>query len=113
MRAKQLRQWLLVFLLLLIIFWLLSLIVGLASKAKIAIEEMRRAQGEYHELEKRRDRLEANLSAIETALGRDAAIRDAFGVARLGEEIIVVVPPAEIKPEMAPTLWQTILGWFK
>ena len=64
-------------------------------------------------LEERKTSLEANLAALETARGKDAAIRTAFGVARPGEEIIVVVPPSPATTTPPLSWWQKILGWFK
>lgn len=113
MRAKELRQGIIVSVLLLIAFGLISLIWGLAGKARIAIEEAHKAQRQYQILEERKVLLEGNLVALETSRGKDAAIRTAFGVARPGEEVIVVVPPtpATTTPELS--WWQRILSWFR
>lgn len=56
--------------------------------------------------------LEANLAALRSERGQDAAIRTAFGVARPGEEVIVVVPPEMKAPTTTQTWWQKILDWF-
>ena len=112
MRAKQWRQGILISVLLLVAFWLMSLIWGLAGKAQVAVSQAREAKWQYEELEKRRAALEANLAALETDRGRDAAIRTAFGVARPGEEVIVVVPPEMKAPTSTPSWWQRMLSWF-
>ena len=112
MRAKQLRQGIIIGITVLIAFWLLSLIWGLIGKAQIAIEKARDAQWQYQALEERKKMLEANLSALATDRGRDAAIRTTFGVARPGEEVIVVVPPTTATPTTTPSWWQKIFGWF-
>ncbi len=112
MRASQLRQGLLTALYLLIAFWLGSLIYGLAGKARVAVNEARDAEREYKALEERKNRLEANIAALETPLGQDAAIRKTFGVARPGEEVIVVVPPQQATTTPEPTLWERVKGWF-
>lgn len=113
MRGKQLRQGLLIGLLLLVAFWLTSLIIGLAGKTQIAVDEAGKAQRRYQALEERKAILEANLAALETARGKDAAIRTAFGVARPGEEVIVVVPSETATSTPTPSWWQKILDWFK
>jgi cell division protein FtsB len=113
MHAKQWRRGFIVCVLLLVAFWLLSLIVGLVDKAKIAVDEMHNVQRKYQALEDRRQILEANLASIETSRGQDSAIRTAFGVARPGEEVIVVVPPTTVAPTTTPTLWQKIMDWLK
>ena|SRR3989344_1908539 len=112
MRGKQLRQGLLIGFLMLVAFWLVSLIINLSGKVQIAVDEARKAQRQYQALEERKVALEANLAALKTARGKDSAIRTAFGVARPGEEVIVVVPPET--PTTAPPMswWQKILDWF-
>lgn len=112
MRAKQLRQGFLIGALLLIAFWLASLIFGLVGKAQVAVGEAHDAQREYEALEERKSRLQENLSTIETPLGQEAAIRAAFGVARPGEEVIVVVPPAVATSTPEPSWWQKVVDWF-
>ncbi|MHB1769950.1 MAG: hypothetical protein ACYCPH_02630 [Minisyncoccota bacterium] len=111
MRAKQMRQGIVIGVLLLVIFWLLSSIWGLAEKAQVAISQAHDTQWQYQALEKRKATLEANLATLDTAYGQDAAIRTAFGVARPGEEVIVVVPPVAT-PTTTPTWWQRFWGWF-
>ncbi|MCR4333742.1 MAG: hypothetical protein NUV60_01855 [Patescibacteria group bacterium] len=113
MRAKQWRQGMIIGLLLLVIFWFASLIWGLAGKAHIAVSQANEAKQQYQVLEERKALLQANLAALSTARGRDAAIRTAFGVARPGEEVIVVVPPAPATTTPSLTWWQKIVAWFK
>ena len=112
MRGKQLRQGIILGVLALIAFWLGSLIWGLSGKAKIAISEARDARRQYEALEARKHTLQANLAALSTERGTDAAIRTAFGVARPGEEVIVVVPPATSAPTTTKPWWRTVLDWF-
>ncbi|MCX6787493.1 MAG: hypothetical protein NTY93_03165 [Candidatus Kaiserbacteria bacterium] len=113
MRTKQLRQGILISITILVAFWLLSLIWGLIGKAQIAVGEAHNAQRQYQTLEERKQMLEANLSALATDRGRDSVIRTTFGVARPGEEVIVVVPPATATPTTTPSWWQRIVNWFK
>jgi len=112
MRAKQLRRGILIGFLLLISFWLLWLIWGLAEKAQVAINQAHDAKQQYQALEERKAKLEADLAALGTDRGRDAAIRMSFGVAKPGEEVIVVVPSATSAPTTTPPWWQSILDWF-
>ena len=113
MRAKQLRRGILIGFLLLVIFWLASLIWGLVGKAQIAVSQANNAKRQYQALEERKKTLEANLAALGTERGQDAAIRTTFGVARPGEEVIVVVPPATTAPTSTPSWWQKIMSWLK
>ncbi|MDO8593303.1 MAG: hypothetical protein Q7R59_00115 [bacterium] len=112
MRAKQWRQGIVIGILLMVSFGLLSLIWGLAGKAQIAVNEAHNVQRQYQSLEARKAILQANLAALETPQGQDAAIRTAFGVARPGEEVIVVVPPVAPASSTPLSWWQKILSWF-
>lgn len=112
MRVKELRQGVLIGVLLLAAFWLVSLIWGLAGKAQIAIAQAAAAQRQYAALEKRKTELEASVQALATPRGQSAAIRTAFGVARPGEEVIVVVPPASTTPAAAPSWWVRVWRWL-
>ncbi len=113
MRKEQWRQGVLISILLLAAFWLLSLIIGLVGKARVAVGEAHNAQGQYQALEERKAILEGNLATLATERGQDAATRTAFGVARPGEEVIVVVPPDSKIPTTTPSWWQQILDWFQ
>ena len=112
MRAKQLRQGILIGVTILVVCWLSSLIWGLVGKAEVAVSQAKSAERQYQSLEERRQMLEANLAALATPRGRDAVIRTTFGVARPGEEVIVVVPPATTISTTTPTWWQKVLSWF-
>ena len=112
MRAKQWRQGLLSGVLLLVAFWLATLIWGLAGKAQIAIRQAHDARVQYEALEARKTELQGNLDTLATPLGKDAAIRTAFGVAKPGEEVIVVVPPTTTAATATPSWWQRVLDWF-
>jgi hypothetical protein len=93
--------------------WLGFNIVSLFGKAPIAFQQANEARAQYLELEKRKATLQANLDALKTPRGEDAAIRTAFGVARPGEEVIVVVPPGTTTATATPSFWQEIFNWFR
>lgn len=112
MRATHLRQAVSVVIYLAAAAWLVSLIAGLAGKANVAVNEAHDAERRYQELEERRIKIQANLTALETPLGQDAAIRKAFGVAREGEEVIVVVPAATATATPERTWWERVGDWF-
>ncbi len=106
------RQGILVGLLVLAALWLASLIWGLGAKAEVAWREAHDTKAQYAELESRRAKLQASLDALETPRGQDAAIREAFGVAKSGEEVIVVVPPASSSATATPSFWARVWAWF-
>ncbi|MFA6502712.1 MAG: hypothetical protein WCT45_00450 [Candidatus Paceibacterota bacterium] len=112
MRAKEWQRGVLIGGLFLVAFWLITLISGLAGKAHIAVSQANDAKRQYESFEARKAMLEANLAALATERGRDAAVRTAFGVARPGEEVIVVVPPATATPTVTQKWWQKLFLWF-
>lgn len=112
MRVAQWRQGVLIGIFLLVSAWLVWLILGLVGKAQIAVREARSAERQYKTLEVRRSAIETNLAALATTRGQDAAVRMAFGVARPGEEVIVVVPSEAVTATAPLSWWQKILNWF-
>ena len=112
MRARDWRQGLLIGFLALVCFWLASLIWNLAGKAEVAVRQAREARSAYQSLEDRKATLEGNLAAAKTPRGQDAAIRSAFGVAKPGEEVIVVVPPQASTSTPPLPWWQRLWNWF-
>ena len=112
MRAKEWQRGILIGVLLLGAFWLLSLICGITGKMHIAISQANDAKREYQSLEARKAALAANLADLATPRGHDAAIRTAFGVARPGEEVIVVVPPVPDASTTPESWWQWVVSWF-
>lgn len=112
MRGKDLRQGLIVGVLLVVSLWLGSLIWSLAGKAEVAVREEADAKRQYQELEVRKATLEANLAELNSPRGQDGAIRDAFGVAKAGEGVIVVVPPASATSTAKKSWWARLWGWL-
>jgi cell division protein FtsB len=112
MRRVEWKKGLAIGVLILTAVWLVSLIWGLAGKAQIAWREAHDTKAEYEQLEARQTQLAANIAALNTPRGQDAAIREAFGVARPGEEVIIVVPPASSTPTSTPSWWRQVLDWF-
>ena len=112
MRGKQFRQGIIIGILVLTAFWLGTLMWGLAGKARIAMQQAADARRQYDALEKRKETLAANLATLDTPVGKDAAIRTAFGVAKPGEEVIVVVPGATGTPTTTPPWWSRLWRWL-
>jgi hypothetical protein len=113
MRTRQWKQGIIVGILLLVALWLASLTYSLAGKTFIAVSQANNAMRQYEALAKRKAALEENLAALGTVRGQDAAIRTAFGVARPGEEVIVVVPHEMAPATSSVSWWQRLWGWFK
>ena len=99
--------------LLIAIAWLSTLVWGIGGKTLFALRESRETHARYAAIEERRTVLERDLAVLETPRGEEAAIREAFGVAKPGEEVIVLVPPAESPPPVPVPWWKRIFkGWW-
>ncbi len=112
MRRHEWRQGLWIGLLLVVAGWLVYLIWGLSGKVAIALEQEREVRAQYAALEERRKALEVDLMVLATERGQDAAIRESFGVAKSGEEVIVLVPPTTATATPSLPWWKRLFSWF-
>lgn len=109
---SRLREYFIAALLTLVIIWLTSLIWGIARKEEIARKTVQETQAELALLEERRKTLESNLAELSTERGQEANLRQTFGVARPGEEVIIVVPEEELPSPPELPWWRKVLNWF-
>lgn len=103
-RKDRLREYVVAGILSLVILWLLSLIFNIARKEEIARHTVRETQAELSTLEERQATLEGNIKELDTERGQEATLRQDFGVAKPGEEVIIVVPEKE-QPSPPPLPW--------
>ncbi len=74
------------------------------------------ARLEKEELENRISELEKDIDNLQTDRGLEGEIRDKFGVAKSGEEVIILVDERETSTDEVrgrKGFWNVILGWFK
>lgn len=105
------REVLILILLTLAFLWLIYLVWGIAQKEEIARKAAYEAKRELEAFNEREATLKENLAELETPRGEEATLRESFGVARPGEEVIIVVPSATSTGPELPW-WRTFLGWF-
>lgn len=111
-RKQEAKQYVLVGVLALAILWLSFLVFGIARKEEVARRAVAETKAELASLEARKATLEANMAELGTDRGQEATLRQTYGVARPGEEVIIVVPPEE-KPEAVQLPWyKKVLGFF-
>lgn len=96
----------------LVVIWLLILVWGIARKEELARHAEHDTKAELASLETRRATLQANLNELETPRGQEATLRQDFGVAKPGEQVIVVVPPKAATSTPPRTFWQKFFGWL-
>lgn len=113
-RAKRrpLKDYLIAVALVILLGYLLYLVFDILRKEEIARRAAAQAIAKMEELDERHATLERNLRDLETERGREASYREQFGVARPGEEVIIVVAPSEEVPQTGLSWWRKFLGWF-
>jgi cell division protein FtsB len=97
------------FVLLLILLWA---VWGIAQKQEIARRAVDDRKSELAVLSERKAVFEENLAELSTERGQEATLRQNHGVARAGEEVIIVVPPKEDELDPYMPWYKRLLGWF-
>jgi cell division protein FtsB len=108
----ELREYLIVAGLTLLLVWLTTLVWGIARKEEVARHAARETEEELKRLEERKQTLENDLALLRTERGEEATLRETFGVARPGEEVIIVVPEKDPPPPPPPPWWKRMFGWI-
>lgn len=109
---QRVGQYALAAFLALLLLWLCFLVWGIVRKEEIARGAVEDRKSELATLEARKAILEGNLSELSTDRGHEATLRQTYGVARPGEEVIILVPPKEAPPQPKLPWYQRVLGWF-
>jgi cell division protein FtsB len=109
---NRIREYAIASVLALVIIWLLSLIWNIARKEEIARGTVKETQAELAQTKEREEILQANLAELNTDRGQEANLRQTFGVAKPGEEVIIVVPEKEQSAPPSVHWWDKVLGWF-
>lgn len=108
----SLRDYLIAGGLALAIVWLVVLIFGIFRKEEIARHATAETRAQLAILEEREAVLRSTISDLSTNRGQEATLRETYGVARPGEEVIIVVPGEEATTTLKLPWWKGILGWF-
>lgn len=66
-------------------------VIKLIGKADESAKNRQEAQDKINELQKEQAQLSSNINNLNTDQGKEEAIRDEFGLAKPGEEMMVVV----------------------
>jgi cell division protein FtsB len=99
-------------LMVLVIVWLGFLIVGIYHKEQVARTTVKETKAELATLEARRKTLAASVQEMQTDRGKEGSLRETYGVAKPGEDVIIVVPKKELPPPPEPTFWDRVKGFF-
>lgn len=109
---NRVREYAIAAVLALVIIWLLSLIWSIARKEEIARGTVKETQAELAQIREREAVLEANLAELATDRGQEASLRQTFGVAKPGEEVIIVVPGKEVPTPPELPWWRKALNFI-
>lgn len=85
---------------------------GIAQKEEIARKAVEDRKAELAVLKERKAVFEENMAELSTDRGQEATLRQNHGVAKAGEDVIIVVPPKtdELDPHLP---WhKRFLGFF-
>jgi cell division protein FtsB len=109
---KRMREYVIVALLSAFILWFLYLVVDLYRKEELARDRAQKTAEELAVLREREATLASTLADLHTPRGREATLRETFGVAKEHEEVIIVVPQEEPPPPPPLPWWKKFFGWF-
>lgn len=107
-----LREYITIALLSVLIVWLLYAVVGIFRKEEIARHTVHGTQAALTALTTRHDTLQGNLDYLATARGQEASLRQDFGVAKPGEEVVIIVSPKNVVQPAPQSFWQRFIGFF-
>lgn len=110
--TKRIGEYVITAFLVLAIVWLLWLVWGIARKEEIARHAVRGTQAELAILKERETILQSNIAELDTERGQEATLRQTRGVARPGEEVIIVVPPKEATTTPQLPWWKKAVNWI-
>ena len=110
--AQRIGEYLLVAGLSILFLMLLWAVWGIARKEEIARSAVDDRKSELAVLSERKAVFEENLAELSTERGQEATLRQNHGVARAGEEVIIVVPPKEDELDPHIPWYKRLLGWF-
>lgn len=102
------------FLLLLLVALALWSVIGVYKKDRESAALKRQNQIRLADLERREEQLNVDIANLQTARGKEEALRKQYALAARGEKMIIIVePPAPPPPQAATSsVFETIGKWF-
>ncbi|MDB4992142.1 MAG: hypothetical protein JWL75_387 [Parcubacteria group bacterium] len=95
-----------------LVVWLGFLVVSIFHKEQTARLTVADTRAQLAALDARKATLSATVHELDTERGQEASMRETFGVAKPGEEVIIVVPKKDVAPPPAPTFWDKVKDFF-
>jgi cell division protein FtsB len=97
-----------------LIFIVLYNVWDMYQKSRRTAEALQKTRDAYDVLAAREGFLEERLEQLSTEAGVESEIRERFGVAKAGEEVIVVLSEEESRPSVPKEkgLWERLKEWL-
>jgi cell division protein FtsB len=111
-KAMQAGEYALAGFLVLVVLILAWAVWGIARKEEIARRAVDDRKGELAVLNERKAVFEDNLAELGSDRGQEATLRQNHGVAKAGEEVIIVVPPKDDGLDPKLPWFKRFLGFF-
>lgn len=111
-KRRPTKEYIIAGVLALAFIWLSWQVVGIFLKEERARKAANDAKAELAALSEREDTLRQNLEELSTERGQEASFRETYGVARPGEEVIIVVPAGDGDELGELPWWRSFLGFF-
>ena len=92
------------------IIWLVLLTWNLYEKERLAHLSLQETKSELDAVMARRATLAHDIADLDTPRGQEALLRGTLGVARFGEQVIIVVPQASSTLGTPLSWWQRVWG---
>ena len=93
----------------LLVIFVGSSVWGAHKKERESAMLRAQAEAQLHDVKTRESQLEGDIAKLETARGKEEALREQYAVAARGEGLIVIVDPHEEVPEQATS---TLREWL-
>ena len=94
------------------IIWLSLLVVGIFHKEQVARLTVHDTRAELAALDARAATLSGTVHDLETSRGQEASVRQTYGVAKPGEDVIIVVPKKDAPEPPPATIWEKVKAFF-
>ena len=103
--------------LLLLIALLIKMVWGVYEKQALTADNLAKTSASLETLQAREEMLSSEIDRLKTKSGTEAEIRDKYGLAKPGEEVITIVDQDNSTSSDTASsdddLWQKIKDWFK
>lgn len=96
----------------LLIMWLGVLVVGIFHKEQVARLTVNDTRAELAALDARSAELSTTVHNLGTGRGQEESVRETYGVAKPGEDVIIVVPKQDAPPPPPATIWDKVKEIF-